>query len=624
LGTSKHWASAFNNRLTRRRALAATGATAAAAFLAACGGSGDGETGGKSTGLLTQPVDTSKQAVRGGTIKDSRTVDISSFDPHNTQSGGSNAGTVNYYHQTDALFLRVAPGYMKPADWTITGDLAESWEWSPDGLKLTMKRRQFGWAPMPANLNPHLTTGRPITMEDVRWTMNRFFKEGSNRADYLNSLNPAAPVESISYPDDRTLVWNLKFPLPSLTAIMASTFKQSYLMPVEAERYDIRKTPACCGAFYLAEYEPSVRFVLKRNPNWWDKDRVYVDGIDLPIIPEYASGVAQFRTGSLYRFGTGSGGAGNLKKEDLLPLKRDVPQLVMHATDYVAGGGASTSPGWSGPKDKAPFRDERVRQAYSMSLDREAYIDVFQNVSAFEAEGFPMETRWNTSLTADWTGFWLDPRNQKEFGENAKYYQNNLAEAKKLLAAAGYANGLDVEAVYPVQIYGPDHGRSAEVLIGMARETGIRISTHIANDFNEWPPYRDNQGDFPGITYRVYGSASQADPVEQMFAEMVPFEGNLAFSGFDPDGTGSRKGDPVLTDMVTKARLEFDEEKRRALVKDIQRYWGKRQYTQRAPGGSNSLNLVWPTLKNQRVYQGGTFGDRDYWLDPNEAPQKKV
>ena len=33
--------------------------------------------------------------------------------------------------------------------------------------------------------------------------------------------------------------------------------------------------------------------------------------------------------------------------------------------------------------------------------------------------------------------------------------------------------------------------------------------------------------------------------------------------------------------------------------------------------------LIWPVIKNYRVYQGGTFGDRDLWLDPNEAPLKK-
>src|SRR5688572_18859202 len=119
-----YWHGILGKRVSRRRALATTTAGAsAAAFLAACGGGGSDSTASveEAASNLTKPVDTSKQAVRGGEIKDSRTVDISSFDPHNTQSGGSNAGTVNYYHQTSSLFLRVAPGHMEPASWEITG-----------------------------------------------------------------------------------------------------------------------------------------------------------------------------------------------------------------------------------------------------------------------------------------------------------------------------------------------------------------------------------------------------------------------------------------------------------------------------------------------------------------------
>ena len=60
-----YWSSVLKRRLSRRRAIAATGASAAAAaFLAACGGS-DNESG-DSNELVTKPVDTSKQAKRGG------------------------------------------------------------------------------------------------------------------------------------------------------------------------------------------------------------------------------------------------------------------------------------------------------------------------------------------------------------------------------------------------------------------------------------------------------------------------------------------------------------------------------------------------------------------------------
>ena len=108
-----------------------------------------------------------------------------------------------------------------------------------------------------------------------------------------------------------------------------------------------------------------------------------------------------------------------------------------------------------------------------------------------------------------------------------------------------------------------------------------------------------------------------------MVAEMVPFEGNLAFSGFDPDGRGTSEGDPTLTDMVTKARLEFDKDKRRSR-EGHPALLGQAAVHQRAPGGANGLSLIWPVIKNYRVYQGGTFGDRDLWLDPNEAPLKKA
>src|SRR5689334_887522 len=66
-----YWNSVLNNRLNRRRALAATGGLgAAAAFLAACGG-GDSKSddGGNKSSLVTDPVDTTKQAKRGGTLK---------------------------------------------------------------------------------------------------------------------------------------------------------------------------------------------------------------------------------------------------------------------------------------------------------------------------------------------------------------------------------------------------------------------------------------------------------------------------------------------------------------------------------------------------------------------------
>src|SRR5438132_569551 len=80
-----YWDSVLHARMSRRQTLAATGSLAAgAAFLAACGGGSDSSNGGTSdkTSLLTKPVDVSKQAKRGGTLKRHTGSDPAGLDPH--------------------------------------------------------------------------------------------------------------------------------------------------------------------------------------------------------------------------------------------------------------------------------------------------------------------------------------------------------------------------------------------------------------------------------------------------------------------------------------------------------------------------------------------------------------
>ena len=58
---------------------------------------------------------------------------------------------------------------------------------------------------------------------------------------------------------------------------------------------------------------------------------------------------------------------------------------------------------------ESPFKDERVRQAFSMLMDRQLLIDTLQNVDELRASGLPLETRWNSSMWCGWEGAWLDP-----------------------------------------------------------------------------------------------------------------------------------------------------------------------------------------------------------------------
>src|SRR6185436_12551298 len=126
---------------SRRRAIALTGGTAlGAAFLAACGGSdsssnGGGDSGGSSgtkdsSGLLTQLKYDQSQVKRGGQMVGVHPGVILSWDPFKT--GINIRGACRGFSQ----LFRIQDGVVENTKGAIEGDLAESWELSPDKLTL--------------------------------------------------------------------------------------------------------------------------------------------------------------------------------------------------------------------------------------------------------------------------------------------------------------------------------------------------------------------------------------------------------------------------------------------------------------------------------------------------------
>jgi ABC-type transport system substrate-binding protein len=607
-----YWRNLSNQRLSRRRAIVTTAAGAAgAAFLAACGGGSSSSTGGTSkdaASLIAKPVDDTKAGKRGGVYKSSLPYDVAHFDPHLTEVT-SRWPTLWGYSR-----LAVAKaGFMENPGGEITGDLAESWEYSPDKLTLTMKLRSDAkFAPLaPVN-------GRTVDADDVLFSFNRFAATGTERGKFANSASPAAPILSVAAPDSRTIVFKLKEPTASLLATIAnSNCGNLFIVPKEMERgVDVRRQPIGSGPYYLAEYTPSVRIVYKRNPGFYDKQFPFVDSIELPILPEYATGLAQFIAGAVYSFG--------VRGDDVLATKKQVPELVLQQGE-VNPTLVRTFYGWKAGSDKAPFKDERLRQAYSMAIDRDLFIDVMYSVDKYRAQGISVETRWNTALRAnEFEGWWLDPRG-KDFGPNAKYYQKDIAEAKKLISAAGFANGIDVDT--PVTATAPgaaDFEKQVQLIAGMVQEAGIRLKTQAIDANQATQQFSATNGNFDGMTYRVVGIGGFVDIGEKVFAEFNT-KGGPIFIGFDPEGKGTRAGDPRTEEMTDKMRSEFDTKKRIALVQDLQRYNAAKQYSTLLPGGAAGLNLAWPIVRNRGVYRVGLHWPLNHfeWLDETKAPLKK-
>ena len=240
----------WTKRLNRRRLLVSTGVFAAgAAFLAACGGGSDKnekQPADKSS-LITKPADTSKDAKKGGTLLASRNQDVFTFDGQSSLIGGIGAATIY------SRIVRLKPGVLSAPNLEVMGDLAESWEMSPDKLTLTMKLRNMTWH----NIAP--VSGRKLDAQDIAVSWSRWEKVGSTRGNYSAKVNPDAPIDSVTATDANTVTFKLSQPVSSLFGLLATANAGMYFMPKEADQgYDPRSTGIGSGPFYIAGFTPSV------------------------------------------------------------------------------------------------------------------------------------------------------------------------------------------------------------------------------------------------------------------------------------------------------------------------------------------------------------------------------
>ena len=234
------------------------------------------------------------------------------------------------------------------------------------------------------------------------------------------------------------------------------------------------------------------------------------------------------------------------------------------------------------------------------SIDRDAFIENFYNVQKFTAAGLPINTAWNTCINCNLAPWWLDPKGS-DFGPNAKYFKQNIKEAKALLSAAGYANGLNVEApIVTSGQYGPDYQPMMEVIFGMAREAGFNTSIVPTNYNTDWQPKIVNsKGKFNGVSASTAGQLARS-----FFSQLFDSQAGTIFKGFDPDGRGTAAGDPKMDDMVRKLMQEFDQKKAVGYSGDIQRYEAEQVYSPFFPGGASTFALGWPAIGNFGVFDG--------------------
>jgi peptide/nickel transport system substrate-binding protein len=568
--------------------------------LVGCGG--DDSTGQDATGLLAVREDTTAKAKQGGTLKWFRTGEVTNFAPPDTSSDLNS-------HTLVKLTVGVATP-IKTWDGTRQGDLSESWETTDDGLTWTFKLR-------PDAIAPNLPSGRrAMDAQDVLASVEWMKTFGEYRKQIFN-LGPAGPVSSVTAPDDRTIVMKLDFPFQPLLAAL----DYFYIRPRDAveEKYDQRAMIYGAGPFMVESYQPGTHLYYTRNPEWHFKGRPFVDRIEQPILPEYATRVSQFRAGVIH--------AGVLRQEEIIPTKREMPQLNL----VTLGLGEFTCNDdyhlMFGLRPNSPFRDERVRQACSMSIDRDTWLDTFYNTQAFRDEGLEVEVRYYSHLGAGQVGekWWLNPQDPK-FGPNAKYLMYDPAEAKKLASAAGVGPG------YSMVFHHRPSGMPNEIatVVDMIKENlGWEVEELIvAGTAGPLSPWLDKMGDFEdgfGITCMN----NRPDPALYYYHKYT----SKAYSE-----VGGTIRLPVGIDPEMDRRFDeqlsiLDEEKRIEAVHDLQRYLAKSMLYVPFPGAATKFDVAWPDLKNYGVFNrsdpsttAAELRAQRFWLDQSasRSPGKAV
>jgi ABC-type transport system substrate-binding protein len=343
------------------------------------------------------------------------------------------------------------------------------------------------------------------------------------------------------------------------------------------------------GPWNLTSYQRSQGWQYQRNPNWYNaSERPFLDGIDYTLITEGATALAQFKAKRLWLLTPSA--------DNVTLLKRENPDSVLHAVTPLRSG---ISGGYmlalSKLADSSIQKDVRIRYAISHLLDRDLWIDTFYNVSKLQSEGLPMETGWNSHIACS-SAEWLDPKSEKTFGDGAKYFKHDPAEATKLLKAAGRFP-METEFSYATSnVNRPESPKWMQVMQGMLEGEGhfkFKVNT---GDYIAWyqPTYLRGRAQWEGIAWTP-GGGGATDIDANLWGFWAPNSRN--------DGVYDWSRVPGLQDFMQRERRETDDKKRTAIVHDFQREMAKQMPCMLFPGLATSFSFYWPWMGNHGVYK---------------------
>lgn len=494
-----------------------------------------------------------------------------------TVAVGQDTGTIDPAGSIALTWLSYAPSAM---DELLTFDengeveyrAAKSYEVSEDNKVWTFHLREEAlWS-----------DGTPVTSGDFRNTIERALDpaSASGYAVYLFPIenaeeiyNGEADADSLGLetPDEYTLIFHLDQPcvyfldLLRLPVYMPSCEK--YADSADSGWDKNPQTSLSNGPFYLKEYVPDQYFVLEKNENYWNADKISLDGITYRFYVDTQTMAGAYEAGEVDV-------AASLSSTvmEIYEGRDDLYLTNQIATRYIYFN-----------LDVKPFDDVRVREAFNLALDREELCRIV---------GKDTEPAYN--LVAKY----MKDKNTGEYYVDgaAQPFAENAQRARELLAEAGYPDGEGFPAVtyrYPSLEMDSD---TAQVLQEQLKKT-LNIDIELEAQELQVNYSSRHAGDFD--LCRMNWTADFADPYTYL---------SLLLSNSTYNCSGIR--DVQYDSLVKQSDSETDPQKRALLMHEAEQLAVGEQFYIIPLYAMKGVNLVSPKISG--ITQNPASGGMEY------------
>lgn len=507
--------------------------------------------------------------VYGGTLNARVSSDPIDWDPkfQGRDTPGQEALTMAY----NSLLSFKSDQDLGYTEMVLQPDLAERWEVSPDAMTYTFHLRK---GVKFANVSP--VNGRDLTSADVKFTSDYYTLTGEFEGRGIELGRNAyrfEGVQRVETPDKYTARVVFEQPFVPFINYAASDWSPVLAREIFDQDASFKERLLGTGRYQLDEAasQKGTRWVFKKNPNYWETGKPYLDEVRWLVVNNEGAAFAALQTQQIHTIA----GLAFQNFEEAHKLAPEA-QTFRYLQPKPFTLRVSQLPG-------RVTNDIRVRRAVSLSLDRD-------EINRVAAGG---QGQWG--LSAGMAGLFTEE-------EIKGIYKQDLAQAKRLLAEAGYPNG--VTLIFPT-----DPGRSStdttlwQLMQAQLKRAGIHMEIQMHERATQRKMRRTGEFDLDGTT----GLA----PLESDNDSILFGEFHSKFRGGSTNY--SQVNDPELDRLLQAQRQEPNPEKRRELLRTAARriadqVWGVG--TIYAP----KWDLIQPYVKNYRPHFGSKAAYVESWI----------